>query len=64
MPANRIASLESTPIGAVHVDLTWMASFVGTMRTVVLVLAAVGMLVSLANLLGRFWIDRSVSRAA
>ena len=48
----------TTPVGPLHVDLSFADDTVTLLRTLVLVVAAIGMLVSLANLLGRFWIDR------
>jgi hypothetical protein len=47
-----------------HVDLAWTQGILDVTRPVILICAAIGMLVSLINLLGAFWIDQQARRAA
>jgi hypothetical protein len=51
-------------IDALHIDLAWLTPQVQAVRPIVLICAAIGMLVSLLNLLGRFWIDRKAEAEA
>lgn len=50
-----------TPAGTIHVSMAWLSFVWSIVRPVILACAAVGMLVSLVNLLGRFWIDRDMA---